>query len=276
MQPSAICLCIRTQLLAVDIILTSQSIDVAKRIPKCTRSGDINNSSIRIRQRKQTEPPHFARPPALVFNELIRITPCRSWQQHLHFIQKRIRRANAVEQRCRRPAKHSIRFNDRNSRCQLKDAIFHAQVIPIHRVSIDVVIKADEHVFLHEFTCAPLVPRIDRYQEFSVMMNSKSGGQHPCVCLRKAFAFIEHSRPHNRQERTNSITLSHVSLDRPCQKLTKSLTPQVRTSTEKSTIGRRSSQASQRYQNQPLQIVAVKYGLHGPNKPKNSPYFTAT
>lgn len=75
MQTAAIGLCIRTQLFAIDIVLTGQAIDIAQRIAKGARSGDIKNRSIRIRQCKQTEPPHLARPPALVFNELIRITP---------------------------------------------------------------------------------------------------------------------------------------------------------------------------------------------------------
>ena len=90
------------------------------------------------------------------------------------------------------------------------------------------------------------------------------------------FAFIEHGQPHNHHGGENSITLSHASVRRPCQKLTKSLTPQVRASKNISTLGRRSLRPSQRHQNPTLQIVAVKYGLHGPNKPKNSPYFTAT
>ena len=48
MQTAAISLRIRTQLLAVDIILASQSIDVAKRIPKCTvfRQEDLSKKSI--------------------------------------------------------------------------------------------------------------------------------------------------------------------------------------------------------------------------------------
>ena len=90
------------------------------------------------------------------------------------------------------------------------------------------------------------------------------------------FAFIEHGQPHNHHGGENTITLSHASVRRPCQKLTKSLTPQVRASKNISTLGRRSLRPSQRHQNPTLQIVAVKYGLHGPNKPKNSPYFTAT
>lgn len=57
MQTATIGLCIRTQLLAVDIILTSQSIGVAKRIPKCTRAGNIDHRPIGVRQRKRAEPP---------------------------------------------------------------------------------------------------------------------------------------------------------------------------------------------------------------------------
>ena len=90
------------------------------------------------------------------------------------------------------------------------------------------------------------------------------------------FAFIEHGQPHNHHGGENTITLSHASVRRPYQKLTKSLTPQVRASKNISTLGRRSLRPSQRHQNPTLQIVAVKYGLNEPNKPKNSPYFTAT
>lgn len=90
------------------------------------------------------------------------------------------------------------------------------------------------------------------------------------------FAFVEHGQPHNHNGGENTITLSHASVRGPCQKLTKSLTSQVRASENISTLGRRSLRPSQRHQKPTLQIVAVKYGLHGPNKPKNSPYFTAT
>ena len=90
------------------------------------------------------------------------------------------------------------------------------------------------------------------------------------------FAFVEHGQPHNHHGGENTITLSHASVRGPCQKLTKSLTSQVRASENISTLGRRSLRPSQRHQKPTLQIVAVKYGLHGPNKPKNSPYFTAT
>jgi len=172
MQPSAICLRICSQLFAFDIVLTGQAIDIAQRIAKGARSGDINNRSIRIRQRKQTEPPHFARPPALVFNELIRITPCRPRQQHLHFIQKRIRRADAVEQRCCRSAKHSIRFNDRNSGCQLKDAIFNPKIIPIDRIRIHMVVKTKHELFLHKLARTAFIPRINCYKQLSILMNS--------------------------------------------------------------------------------------------------------
>lgn len=55
MQTAAIGLRIRTQLLAVDIILASQSIDVAKRIPKCTRAGNIDHRPIGVCQRKRAE-----------------------------------------------------------------------------------------------------------------------------------------------------------------------------------------------------------------------------
>ncbi len=44
------------------------------------------------------------------------------------------------------------------------------------------------------------------------------------------FAFIEHGQPHNHHGGENTITLSHASVRRPCQKLTKSLTSQVRAS----------------------------------------------
>ena len=37
------------------------------------------------------------------------------------------------------------------------------------------------------------------------------------------FAFIEHGQPHNHHGGENTITLSHASVRRPCQKLTKSL-----------------------------------------------------
>ena len=77
------------------------------------------------------------------------------------------------------------------------------------------------------------------------------------------FAFIEHGQPHNHHGGENTITLSHASVRRPCQKLTKSLTPQVRASKNISTLGRRSLRPSQRRQNPTLQIVAVKYGLQG-------------
>ncbi len=76
------------------------------------------------------------------------------------------------------------------------------------------------------------------------------------------FAFIEHGQPHNHHGGENTITLSHASVRRPCQKLTKSLTSQVRASENISTLGRRSLRPSQRHQNPTLQIVAVKYGLH--------------
>lgn len=82
------------------------------------------------------------------------------------------------------------------------------------------------------------------------------------------FAFIEHGQPHNHHGGENTITLSHASVRRPCQKLTKSLTSQVRASENISTLGRRSLRSSQRHQNPTLQIVAVKYGLNEPNKPK--------
>ena len=172
MQPSAICLRICPQLFAFDIVLTGQAIDIAQRITKGARSSDINNRSIRIRQRKQNDPPHFAHPPALVFNELIRITPCRPWQQYLHFIQKRIRRADAVEQRCCRSAKHSIRFNDRNSGCQLKDAIFNPKIISIDRIRIHVVVKTKHELFLHKLTRTAFIPRINCYKQLSILMNS--------------------------------------------------------------------------------------------------------
>ena len=173
MQPSAICLRICSQLFTFDIVLAGQAIDIAQRIAKGARSGDINNRSIRIRQRKQTEPPHFARPPALVFNELIRIAPCRPRQQHLHFIQKRISRADAKEQRCRRSAKHSIRFNDRNSGCQLKDAIFNPKLIPIDRIRIHVVVKTKHELLLHKLARTAFFPRINCYKQLSILMNSK-------------------------------------------------------------------------------------------------------
>lgn len=54
------------------------------------------------------------------------------------------------------------------------------------------------------------------------------------------FAFIEHGQPHNHHGGENTITLSHASVRRPCQKLTKNLTPQVRASKNNSTLGRRS------------------------------------
>ena len=82
------------------------------------------------------------------------------------------------------------------------------------------------------------------------------------------FAFVEHGQPHNHHGGENTITLSHASVRGPCQKLTKSLTSQVRASENISTLGRRSLRPSQRHQKPTLQIVAVKYGLHGPNKPK--------
>ncbi|CUN40806.1 Uncharacterised protein [Collinsella aerofaciens] len=173
MQPSTICLRICSQLFAFDIVLTGQAIDITQRIAKGARSRDINNRSTRIRQCKQTKPPHFARAPALVFNELIRITPCRPWQQHLHFIQKRIRRADAVEQRCCRSAKHSIRFNDRNSGCQLKDTIFNPKIIPIDRIRIHMVVKTKHELFLHKLARTAFIPRINCYKQLSILMNSK-------------------------------------------------------------------------------------------------------
>ncbi len=78
------------------------------------------------------------------------------------------------------------------------------------------------------------------------------------------FAFVEHRQPHNHHGGENTITLSHASVRGPCQKLTKSLTSQVRASENISTLGRRSLRPSQRHQKPTLQIVAVKYGLHGP------------
>ena len=84
------------------------------------------------------------------------------------------------------------------------------------------------------------------------------------------FAFIEHGQPHNHHGGENTITLSHASVRRPCQKLTKSLTPQVRASKNISTLGRRSLRPSQRHQNPTLQIVAVKYGLHGGHKSRKT------
>ena len=87
------------------------------------------------------------------------------------------------------------------------------------------------------------------------------------------FAFIEHGQPHNHHGGENTITLSHASVRRPCQKLTKSLTSQVRASKNISTLGRRSLRPSQRHQNPTLQIVAVKYGLNEPNKPKKQSVF---
>ena len=77
------------------------------------------------------------------------------------------------------------------------------------------------------------------------------------------FAFIEHGQPHNHHGGENTITLSHASVRRPCQKLTKSLTTQVRASKNISTLGRRSLRPSQRHQNPTIQIVAVKYGQQG-------------
>ena len=82
------------------------------------------------------------------------------------------------------------------------------------------------------------------------------------------FAFIEHGQPHNRHGGENTITLSHASVRRPCQKLTKSLTSQVRGSKNIYTLGRRSLRPSQRHRNPTLQIVAVKYGLQGPKSRK--------
>lgn len=87
------------------------------------------------------------------------------------------------------------------------------------------------------------------------------------------FAFIEHGQPHNHHGGENTITLSHASVRRPCQKLTKNLTSQVRASENISTLGRRSLRPSQRHQNPTLQIVAVKYGLHGAIKAKKQSVF---
>ena len=173
MQTATIGLCIRTQLLAVNIVLTSQSIDVAKRIPKCTRAGNIDHRPIGVCQRKRAETLYLARAPSTILNELICIAPCRPWQQHLHFIQKRIRRADAVEQRCRRSAKHSIRFNDRNSGCQLKDAIFNPKIIPIDRIRIHMVVKTKHELFLHKLASTAFIPRINCYKQLSILMNSK-------------------------------------------------------------------------------------------------------
>ena len=77
------------------------------------------------------------------------------------------------------------------------------------------------------------------------------------------FAFIEHGQPHNHHGGENTITLSHASVRRPCQKLTKSLTSQVRASKNISTLGRRSLRSSQRHQNPTLQIVAVNTDYMG-------------
>ena len=77
------------------------------------------------------------------------------------------------------------------------------------------------------------------------------------------FAFIEHGQPHNHHGGENTITLSHASVRRPCQKLTKSLTSQVRASKNISTLGRRSLRPSQRHQNPTLQIVAVNTDYMG-------------
>lgn len=74
MQTAAISLRIRTQLLAVDIILASQSIDVAKRIPKCTRAGNIDHRPIGVCQRKRAEPPYLTRAPSTILNELIYVS----------------------------------------------------------------------------------------------------------------------------------------------------------------------------------------------------------
>ncbi|HBQ30914.1 MAG TPA: hypothetical protein DD660_07820 [Mitsuokella multacida] len=90
----------------------------------------------------------------------------------MHFIQKRIRRADAVEQRCRRSAKHSIRFNDRNSGCQLKDAIFNPKIIPIDRIRIHVVVKTKHELFLHKLARTAFIPRINCYKQLSILMNS--------------------------------------------------------------------------------------------------------
>lgn len=71
MQPSTICLRICSQLFALDIVLTGQAIDITQRIAKGARSRDINNRSTRIRQCKQTKPPHFARAPAVMSRKLV-------------------------------------------------------------------------------------------------------------------------------------------------------------------------------------------------------------
>ncbi len=56
MQATTIGLRIRTQFLALDIILTGQSIDIAKRIPKCACSSNINHRSVWIRYCKRIRP----------------------------------------------------------------------------------------------------------------------------------------------------------------------------------------------------------------------------
>lgn len=171
MQPSAICLRICSKLFTLDTVLTSQPVDITQRIAKSGRSGDIDNRSIRIRERKRAELPYVARPPATILNEFIRITPGRTRQQYLHLVEKRICRTDAIEQ-CRRcSAKHGIRFNDRNGGCQLKDAILDAEVIPICRVGVDVVIESNDHLFFHECVGASFIPFFRSYKQASVMMS---------------------------------------------------------------------------------------------------------
>lgn len=108
--------------------------------------------------RKRAELPYVARPPASVFNEFVHNASGGTRQQHLHLVEKRICRTDAIEQ-CRRcSTKHGIRFNDRNSGCQLKDAVFDAEVIPIRGISVDMVVESNNHLFLHERVGTAFIP----------------------------------------------------------------------------------------------------------------------
>ncbi|MEE1470754.1 MAG: hypothetical protein U0J82_06235 [Collinsella sp.] len=80
-----------------------------------------------------------------------------------------------MQNRCHRAVppllhKHGIRFNDRNSGCQLKDAIFDAEVIPIRGISVDMVVESNNHLFLHERVGTAFIPFFGSYKQVPAMM----------------------------------------------------------------------------------------------------------
>ena len=43
------------------------------------------------------------------------------------------------------------------------------------------VVKTKQKLFLHKIARATFIPRVNRYKQLSILMNSKRRKQHPCV-----------------------------------------------------------------------------------------------